>query len=304
MTANEAIANGAVNQPRSWWWSMVFLLSVPGSVFLATPTSWPDWGAMWLLVASALGGSKWITWSSVACSGVSLRRQLAYWLAWPGLDATAFLARGKLADPPRRIEWLFGWGNLLAGTALMSATAHMLPSEHHFALAWLGMTGIVLAIHHGLFKLLSCLWRTFGVAAHPLMKAPILATSVSDFWGTRWNRAFRDLSYQFLYRPSVRRHGPVFATWLVFLFSGLIHELAISVPARGGYGWPTLYFLIQAAAIFVEKSRWGKWLGLQTGMVGRVFAAAVLILPAPFLFHEPFRERVILPFFAAIGGLL
>jgi hypothetical protein len=299
MTANER-----TNRPHSWWWSLVFLLSVPGGVFLATPASWPDWGAMWLLVLSALGGSKWITWSAVARRGVSLRRQLAYWLAWPGLDASAFLAKGKTADPPGRIEWLFGWGNFIAGIAIMAATAYMLPSEHRFVMAWLGMTGIVLAIHHGLFKLLSCLWRSLGVAAIPLMKAPILATSVSDFWGTRWNKAFRDLSYQFLYRPSVRRHGPVFATWLVFGFSGLIHELAISVPARGGYGWPTFYFLLQAAAIFVEKSRWGKWIGLQSGIVGRVFAAVVLILPAPFLFHEPFRERIILPFFTAIGTIL
>ncbi len=50
------------------------------------------------------------------------------------------------------------------------------------------------------------------------------------FWGQRWNRAFRDACYGSLFLPVVERRGPVAGVAAVFLFSGIVHEVAISVP--------------------------------------------------------------------------
>src|SRR5262249_58339187 len=73
---------------------------------------------------------------------------------------------------------------------------------------WVGMVGVVLMLHFGSFHLLSCLWRSAGGEAPPLMNRPLLSTSVSEFWGKRWDTAFRDLTHRFLFRPLASPLGP------------------------------------------------------------------------------------------------
>jgi alginate O-acetyltransferase complex protein AlgI len=75
----------------------------------------------------------------------------------------------------------------------------------------------------------------------------------------------------------------------------------ISLPARGGYGLPTIYFLIQGVALLVERSHFGRRLGLRRGLMGMAFGATVVLAPVPLLFPAPFIERVILPTIAALG---
>jgi hypothetical protein len=90
---------------------------------------------------------------------------------------------------------------------------------------------------------------------------------------------------------------------LVFVVSGLIHDLVISLPARAGYGLPTLYFVLQAAGVTVERSRFGKRLGLGRGVRGWCFMVVFLAVPVFGLFHPWFVLRVILPFMRAIHAL-
>ena len=63
------------------------------------------------------------------------------------------------------------------------------------------------------------------------------------------------------------RFGARTALGVGFLFSGIVHELVISLPAQGGWGGPTVFFLLQAAAMFVETrsehpERWSYGAGL------------------------------------------
>jgi D-alanyl-lipoteichoic acid acyltransferase DltB (MBOAT superfamily) len=135
-----------------------------------------------------------------------------------------------------------------------------------------------------------------------LMHAPLWATSLADFWGRRWNTAFHELVHRFAFRPLRRVAGAGGATLAVFFVSGLVHELVISVPARGGYGGPTIYFLISGLGVLAEHSRMGRRAGLGAGWRGRVFTLTVAAGPVPLLFHPPFVHHIILPLLHAIGA--
>ncbi|MCZ2151547.1 MAG: hypothetical protein LC126_27715 [Bryobacterales bacterium] len=77
----------------------------------------------------------------------------------------------------------------------------------------------------------------------------------------------------------------------------------ISVPAQGGYGGPTIFFAVQGAAMMIERGKFGRRIGLGSGLPGWLFTMLMLAAPAGLLFHRPFVERVIVPFMRALGTL-
>jgi alginate O-acetyltransferase complex protein AlgI len=278
-----------------WWRGWGPVLVLPPAAVIFAPPDWPRWAFMWLLCVALFAGVKWLTWRRTPAPAASLGRHVGYLILWPGLDAAAFL-RGPAVQRPTRSEWLDACVKLALGTVILWGVVRFIPEEVELLRGWVGMIGIVLALHFGPFHLLSCAWRAAGVDARRLMNAPLLAQGVSEFWGRRWNTAFRDLTHRFLFRPLTARLGPVGGLTAGFVFSGLVHDLAISVPAGAGYGEPTLYFCLQVPAILVERSRFGRALGLGRGWRGWLFAAVVLIAPVGLLFHPPFVRNVILQF--------
>src|SRR5262249_38299146 len=148
-----------------------------------------------------------------------------------------------------------------------SERVHMAPLLR----GWFGMLGIILLLHFGLFEVLAYCWRRMGVDAEPVMHAPLLSTSLGEFWGKRWNTAFHELAHKLAFQPLAGPLGPAGATLVVFFISGLVHELVISLPARGGYGLPTAYFVLQGCGVLAERSRFGRRLGLGKGIRGRLF---------------------------------
>jgi alginate O-acetyltransferase complex protein AlgI len=161
---------------------------------------------------------------------------------------------------------------------------------------------MVLIAHFGMFHVVALLWRRRRVDAVPVMAAPIRSTSLSEFWGQRWNLGFRQLGHDLIFQPLHGRIGPGRAGFLVFVASGLIHDFVISYPARGGYGLPTAYFVLQGMGVSFERSRVGKRLGLRRGVRGWLYTALFTAGPAFWLFHPPFVRNVVLPFMRAIGA--
>ena len=95
-------------------------------------------------------------------------------------------------------------------------------------------------------------------------------------------------------RP-LRRVSASAALYASFLASGLLHELAISVPVRAGYGLPTLYFLIQGALVAFEKKT-----GRTFGRLWTLFWLAALL---PLLFHPPFIRGIVCPLVGCTKGV-
>jgi len=263
----------------------------------------PAWLLMWSLAFALYCGGKALFWRRSPVAGASGWRQAGYLFAWPGLDAQAFLRPEPLpeGERPRPWEWIAAGAKLLLGAALFWGAGWVF-APNQMLLGWSGMIGLIFMLHFGSFHLLSCAWRAAGVDARPLMRNPSAAVSLSEFWGKRWNTAFRDLTHRFLFRPLAARLGPRWAIVAGFLFSGLLHDLLISVPARGGYGGPTLFFTLQAAGLLVERTRPARALGLGRGWRGWLFTMLVLALPVGALFHPPFVRRVIVPFMRVLGA--
>jgi hypothetical protein len=264
-----------------------------------------SWKLMWGVAAAIYAGCKAMTWMNARISHAPVWRQTAYLLGWPGMDAARFLQKtsGPKRSPRLSNEWQAASATVVLGTVLLFGVARMIPSHYPYLAGWIGMLGIVLILHFGIFKLLSCFWQSLGFDARPLMNHPLRSTSLGEFWGQRWNTAFRDLTHRFLFRPLTSRIGPRFGLLAGFLVSGAVHELVISVPAYGGYGGPTLYFAIQGVGIVIERTRLSRRIGLGSGWLGRAFTMLVLIAPVFLLFHRPFVIRVIIPFMRAVGAL-
>jgi hypothetical protein len=264
----------------------------------------PAWGFMWAIAFALYAGCKWLTFGEARRSGVATTRTRAigYLLAWPGMDASTFLRVTEHPAKPGAAEWLSSSGKTLFGVALVWIVARTAAPVSPLLTGWAGMIGLIFFLHFGMFHLLSLAWRNAGVNAPPIMRSPVLARSLAEFWGRRWNTAFHELAHRFTFRPMRRVADTTFATLGVFLLSGLVHDLVISLPARGGFGLPTGYFFVQGLAMVGERTRLGRRIGLGRGLRGWLFTVIVTAGPAYWLFHPAFMERVILPMLHAIGA--
>jgi alginate O-acetyltransferase complex protein AlgI len=230
-------------------------------------------------------------------------RSVAYLLTWPGMDSSAFLNPQERASAPRFPQWVWAFLRTAFGITLFWLVARLVPAEKRLIQGWIGLFGLIFLLHFGIFDVLALLWQAIGVKAQPIMAAPIVSTSLSEFWGKRWNLGFRQLSYELLFRPLQKRAGIPMATMAVFVTSGLIHDLVISLPAQGGYGLPTAYFTLQGFGLLLERSQWGGRLGLNNGPGGKLFLFAFAGGPLFWLFHPPFVLNVIVPFMRVVRAL-
>jgi alginate O-acetyltransferase complex protein AlgI len=298
----ERIESASVVLSSAWmgWLPILFLLLM---VVVLRPRLVP-WEFMWILAVSIFLSLKWLTWWR-ARNRVTHRawRSAAYLLAWPGMDAEAFLDDAQRAPPPSALAWLWAILNTACGVVLLWFVARSVPQEQRLLRGWIGMLGLILLLHFGTFQIMALMWQRLGVQAKPIMSAPLRSTSLGEFWGKRWNLGFRQLAHELIFHPLHRTLGAGAAGFLVFVVSGLIHDLVISLPAGAGYGLPTSYFLLQGVGMTVEHSEFGRRIGLGRGVLGWFFMAAFVAGPAFWLFHPWFVERVILPFMQAIHAL-
>ena len=127
------------------------------------------------------------------------------------------------------------------------------------------MFGIILLLHFdhfislpslGALKGLSCSLDAISCSIH--FSECILGGTLE--WG------FNQLAHDLVFRVAYRRCGVAVAMLLVFLASGLVHDLVISLPAGGLFGLPTIYFIIQGIGVLIERSKEGRRMGLNRGL--------------------------------------
>lgn len=288
--------------PGSAWPGWTPLLILPAAAIALRQLLLP-WVFMWALAAAIFFGCKWQSWwEGRKIPEATIGRSVGYLLGWPGMDAAAFLDPSRCAPRPEIKEWVWAVVKTSFGVLLLWGVVPRVSPANPLLASWAGMVGIILVLHFGTFHILSLVWRAAGVDARPIMQGPLSATSLSDFWGRRWNLGFRQLTHRLVFTPARTRLGAPAAVLLAFFASGVIHDLVISLPAGGGYGLPTGYFVLQGLGVLLERSPPGARFGLSNGVRGWLFAVVLAGAPAFFLFHPLFIHRVMLPFLTALDA--
>jgi membrane bound O-acyltransferase family protein len=222
---------------------------------------------------------------------------LAFAALWPGMRPAPFERAGAPPLPGAGDLMRRGLARLVLGLALVAGSrmAWSRTGSHLLATA-LALPGLSFILHFGVFNLAAGAWRQAGVDVHALFRAPLRSRSLAEFWGRRWNLAFSEMTALGVYRPLAAALGKPPALVVAFLFSGLLHELAISLPVRAGFGLPLLYFAIHGALMLGERAleRAGRPV-YRSAALGRAWTTFWLVAPLPILFHRPFLRGVVWP---------
>eukprot|EP00811_Abedinium_folium_P030337 NODE_4853_length_1838_cov_5.710695.p1 GENE.NODE_4853_length_1838_cov_5.710695~~NODE_4853_length_1838_cov_5.710695.p1 ORF type:complete len:505 (-),score=119.17 NODE_4853_length_1838_cov_5.710695:262-1776(-) len=227
-----------------------------------------------------------------------------FFCIWPGMRPSTLVER------KRDLAWIrdAGWGCLFIAVGMAICRGVGLAIAAGWAAESMGfaaLPAISFVSHVGIFRVLRGALHIAGFDVEQLFVDPLLAGSLSDFWGKRWNVAFSDMNRAIVVAPlrsalkeflgvegSAAFHIGLAAS---FVASALLHELGITVPAGGGYGGPSLYFLLHGALVLLEKQpRVDEFLRRFPGLA-RTFTIAAVLLPLPLLFGVPFRTRIALP---------
>ena len=239
------------------------------------------YASAWLLYA--LKGSILLLRPAPEVAAMSRLGLALYLTVWPGMDPEP-LGRRNVEVSLQGRWFVQGWITMLVGVVgLFAMPLFKLDNP------WLGILGLATTVHLGYSDVLSALVRWLGFPVHRLFDNPLAANRLRDFWSHRWNRPFVEMN-KVLFLPLLQKKlSRKTAVTGAFIISGILHELAISLPVKAGWGGPLLYFVIQAVGMRLQKRD------------SRLFTWLWLLVPAPILFHDPFREGLITPLLEQIA---
>lgn len=264
---------------------------VVGAGYIAQHTA--AWQQMLALMGCVLWAGKAILLVKHfgALRAASPVRFLPFVIAWPGMNVRRFLLPRRAPTAPTARQWRGAFTCTAAGVGFLALGA-LLRTNAPLLASWIGLVGIAYLFFFGLFLLSSLMFRAAGIDAQPLFREPRKSQNLIELWGRRWNRGFHDLVLETVYAPLARRSAAA-AAIATFMVSGGLHELVLSIPARGGYGLPMLYFAIQAAGVGLVGSRRGARWGLREGQRAWNFGAILSLGGLVLLFAPAFHRNVV-----------
>lgn len=226
-----------------------------------------------------LGGMKGLVYAEWARDErLTLLHYCVFAFLWFGMDPGSFKNRRP------GLEWKddvrTGLLLMLAGTA--GAWLVWTMEWRQILVMFLPMS---LGFHFGALRVLKGGMRAAGFPVRTLFPNVLEARGVGDFWSRRWNVGYSQMMQRLVGRPVEALAGADAGMMAVFVISGFLHELAITLPVRSGFGWPTVYFTIHGILVLLEKHR-----GKPFGKIPALLAVAV---PLGLLFPPAFQTGVI-----------
>jgi hypothetical protein len=132
----------------------------------------------------------------------------------------------------------------------------------------------VLAIE-SLSRALCGLERLAGFDTTPIIRNAYLSRTVFEFW-RRYNYRTHDWLYRNVFQASGGRRAPVRSLLLVFLVSGLFHEVTFAVATSRWAGYQLAFFTIQGPAALASGRL--ERLARRGGIAGKIAAHGATIL--------------------------
>jgi len=132
----------------------------------------------------------------------------------------------------------------------------------------------VLAIE-SLSRALCGLERLAGFDTTPIIRNAYLSRTVSEFW-RRYNYRTHEWLYRNVFQATGGRRAPVRALLLVFLVSGLFHEVMFAVATSRLTGYQLAFFTIQGPAALASGRL--ERLARRGGIAGKITAHGATVL--------------------------
>jgi len=239
---------------------------------------------------------------------LTFKQWLTFAGGWAGMRAEPFEKIGSAPVPGGWAMVRMGITRVLAGLILIFIGHRLLLLNLDKELTYILVSGCLLVglsliLHFGMLSISAGMWRFSGVNTYLLFRQPAKATSLTEFWSKRWNIAFSEMTSVAIFRPLKNEIGSVAALMLAFIFSGLLHELALSVPVNSGYGLPLLYFIIQGSVVLFEKLMISRKIRfLQNKITETTWVLFWVVVPMPLLFHAEFIKHIVWPL-AGLGPI-
>lgn len=267
---------------RTLWVRRLAGWLVLAAVVAATDVILSDHGAIGRMMGICcvlLGGMKGLVYAEwVGPERLPLRRYCIFAFLWFGMDPASF--RSRRAGLGWKDDAKLGLLLMFAGT--IGAWLVWAMDWRQILVMFVPMS---LGFHFGALRVLKAGLRAAGFPVRTLFPNVLEARGVGDFWSRRWNVGYSQMMQRLVGRQVEARAGADAGMMAVFVVSGLLHELAITLPVRSGFGLPTVYFTVHGILVLLEKRR-----GRPFGKIPALLAVAV---PLGLLFPPAFQTEVI-----------
>jgi hypothetical protein len=270
----------AVVRSRPWgraasWWLVPAVLACP----LLIPSKNVGLRALVACVSADLAFKMVDFFRQRGRDGLAFREYLRLLVPFPVFAVVYPDHRRRLARPdrpwPHVLRILGGLAAVATAMLLAGAKRGVSPFRSSFPLDHAAMLVLFVLAIESLSQALYGLERLAGCDVSPIIRRSYLSRSVSEFW-RRYNTRIHDWFHRHVFLASGGGRHPARGLVLVFLASGLFHEVMFDVALSKITGYQLAFFLIQAPPALASRRL--ERLARRRGIAGRVVAHGLTIL--------------------------
>jgi hypothetical protein len=210
---------------------------------------------------------------------LGLRAYYRFLIPFPVLSALYPDHKRRLSRPespwPQVLRVLGGVVGCALALLALRTLSSIAPVRSRFALNHAVMLPTFVLAIESLSRALCGLERLAGFDTTPIVRNAYRSRTVSEFW-RRYNDRVHDWFYRNVFQAIGGRRAPVRSVLLVFLVSGIFHEVAFALATSRLTGYQLAFFAIQGPAALASGRL--ERLARRGGLAGKVTAHGATLL--------------------------